>query len=288
MFGYVKCFPPELRLKEYEYYRGVYCGLCRSMGRCTGCISRMSLSYDAVFLALTRMALTGEAPSVKARRCIVHPLRKRPSCDGCASLDYSAYAGAILVWHKHCDDRHDTHGAKKLLLAAAEPFLGAARKRAGSLSELDCTVYRHMERTHELELRDNVSAEELADVSGEMLSDIFAFGLSGAEERLARQIGFHVGRWVYFIDAVDDYCKDEKNGEFNPFMRTGLPDEPSIRSALTAELAATETAVDLLPETTPEISELIRNILYLGTERVTAEVLAKIHGKNKTERRKKE
>ena len=247
----------------------------------------MSLSYDVVFLALTRMALTGEAPPVKARRCIVHPLRKRPSCDGCVSLDYSAYAGAILVWHKHCDDRQDTHGIKKLLLSAAGPFLGAARKRTESLSELDCTIERHMRRTHELELRGSASAEELADVSGDLLGEIFAFGLSGAEERLARQIGFHVGRWVYFIDAVDDYCKDEKRGEFNPFIGTGLPSEPAIRSALTAELAATETAVDLLPETTPEISELIRNILYLGTERVTAQVLAKRHGKNKAGIRKK-
>lgn len=256
------------------------------MGRCTGCFSRASLSYDAVFLALTRMAITGESPPVKARRCIVHPFRKRPSCDSCASLDYSAYAGAILAWHKYCDDRQDTHGAKKILLAAAAPFLGAARKRSQTLSELDRLIALNMKRTSKTELRGNASAEELADISGDLLGDVFAFGLSGAEERIARQIGFHVGRWVYFIDAVDDYFDDKKRGAFNPFVRTGLPDEPIIRSALTAELAATETAVDLLPAATPEISELIRNILYLGTERVTAEVLAKHNGKKPEKRRK--
>ena len=31
LFGYVKPVPAELRVKEYELYRSVYCGLCVSM-----------------------------------------------------------------------------------------------------------------------------------------------------------------------------------------------------------------------------------------------------------------
>ena len=36
MFGYVKTVRGELRIREYEYYRASYCGLCRAMGKCTG------------------------------------------------------------------------------------------------------------------------------------------------------------------------------------------------------------------------------------------------------------
>ena len=77
MFGYIKVERDELRVREYEYYKATYCGLCRSMGKCTGQCSRMLLSYDFTFLAGVRMALCGEKPQFKRRRCIAHPLRRR-------------------------------------------------------------------------------------------------------------------------------------------------------------------------------------------------------------------
>ena len=55
MFGYVKPVPAELLVKEYEFYRATYCGICRSMKKHTGSLSKVTLSYDSVFLALVRM-----------------------------------------------------------------------------------------------------------------------------------------------------------------------------------------------------------------------------------------
>ena len=57
MFGYIRPEKTECKLREYEYYRGVYCGLCRSLGKCTGQCSRMMLGYDFTFMALVRLAL---------------------------------------------------------------------------------------------------------------------------------------------------------------------------------------------------------------------------------------
>ena len=50
MFGYIRTDTPELRVRENEYYKAVYCGMCRAQGKCTGQCSRMTLSYDMVFL----------------------------------------------------------------------------------------------------------------------------------------------------------------------------------------------------------------------------------------------
>ena len=75
MYGYVRTHAPELKVREQEYYRAVYCGLCRTMGKCTGQCSRMTLSYDFTYFALVRMALTGSFPAIKARRCLAHPFR---------------------------------------------------------------------------------------------------------------------------------------------------------------------------------------------------------------------
>ena len=57
MFGYIGVHDAELRLRELDCYRGVYCGLCRAQGSCTGQCSRLTLSYDFAFMALVRTAL---------------------------------------------------------------------------------------------------------------------------------------------------------------------------------------------------------------------------------------
>ena len=47
MFGYIKTCTPQLRLCEWEAYRGIYCGLCRTLGRRFGPLARLTLSYGA-------------------------------------------------------------------------------------------------------------------------------------------------------------------------------------------------------------------------------------------------
>lgn len=34
MFGYIKPNREEMKVKEYNTYKAVYCGLCKCMGRC--------------------------------------------------------------------------------------------------------------------------------------------------------------------------------------------------------------------------------------------------------------
>ena len=62
MFGYIKTCTPQLRLCEWEAYRGIYCGLCRTLGRRFGPLARLTLSYDFTFYATLEMALREEVP----------------------------------------------------------------------------------------------------------------------------------------------------------------------------------------------------------------------------------
>ena len=50
MFGYVKPDKSELRIKEYETYKAVYCALCKELGKRYGLMSRLTLNYDYTFL----------------------------------------------------------------------------------------------------------------------------------------------------------------------------------------------------------------------------------------------
>ena len=38
------------------------------------------------------------------------------------------------------------------------------------------------------------------------------------DKRVYYEFGYHLGRWVYLIDAADDYEDDIKHNNFNPFL----------------------------------------------------------------------
>ena len=290
MYGYVRIHAPELKVREHEYYRAVYCGLCRTMGKCTGQCSRMTLSYDITYFALVRMALTGKHPVIKARRCPVHPLRKRPMAEPTDDLALCAYMSAILAHHKVRDDLRDEQGMKRTVATAVAPFVGSFRRRAikKGYGEADSAVADAMHTLCELEAARPPSVDEPADLFGELMALLLAEGLTGNREKLARKIGRHVGRWVYILDAADDFTEDMKKGRYNPLAClyadwlstdpnvTELPSDKreELKIALLNELAELECALDLLDiEEGSDVAGILRNILYLGMPREIDRVL---------------
>lgn len=52
MFGYVRPSLGRLTEEEKVRFQAAYCGLCRTMGRRCGAVSRLFLNYDLMFLAV--------------------------------------------------------------------------------------------------------------------------------------------------------------------------------------------------------------------------------------------
>jgi hypothetical protein len=283
MFGYIRTHVPELRVREHECYRAVYCGLCREMGRCTGCLSRLTLSYDFVFLTLVRMAVTGEKPTFSPRRCAVHPLRKRPMMNGNEALAHSARCAALLNYWKVRDDRADERGFKRLRAMLIQPFMAIGRRRARRVyGQLEAQIASHLAQLSALE-RDNTDSADLpANAFGALLRDICAYGLEGTQAKLAAAIGYHAGRWIYLIDALDDRAADAERGSYNPlnlmYGTSALTAEQTetFSAHLTEELMEIESALDLTDgDAFPEGMALLRNMLYLGMPRVAEAILQK-------------
>ena len=273
MFGYVRTHTPEMKVSEYEYYRAAYCGLCRSMGKCTGQCSRMTLSYDFAFLALVRLALSGEETEIKRRRCIAHPLKRRAMMEKNAELEFCAYAAALLTYHKLADDITDERGAKRAVARMTRPMARSMRKKAlkrGALCELDAHISTCLARLSEFEKSGKPSVDDPAEIFGELLAGIVSEGLDGAREKIAKSIGYHVGKWIYITDALDDLPEDIKKGRYNPFILLygGDLDEAKselVRTALKAELCDAEGAFDLIDfGDNRMIENIIYNIIYLG------------------------
>jgi len=282
MFGYVKTYTPELYVKENEFYKGVYCGLCRSLGKCTGQLSRMTLNYDFVFGALLRIAATGEKLSFESRRCIVHPINKRIMANGCDSLDFCARAGVLRSYHKANDDIADEKGARRLRGACLKALMKGMRRRAKKqLAEADGIISSGLAELSRIEQSECESVDIPADIFGRLMGELISISLPEREARIIKNAAYHLGRWIYIVDAADDFEDDVKNGRFNPFFRLykedtlGNAHKEDIFNALTAELMQISSAVDLL-DATPEneaVFGIINNILRLGMPNTAERVL---------------
>lgn len=297
MFGYVRTVNAELKVKEYELYRATYCGLCRSMGKCTGNCSRMTLNYDFVFLALVRYAITPCKVSFKARRCIAHPIKKRDSMERNEILDYCSAASAILNYQKVLDDIHDERGAKKLKASLLRPFVAHSRKKAlkrdASLKDLDSTIEKKLAELNAIEKSECVGVDTPAACFGEILGEIMAHGYEGGDRRIAFELGKHIGAWIYVADALDDMRDDKKKHRYNPLLKLyggRIPNKDEldlIYDATKNKLFSAESAFNLIDIDDSAIKNILQNILYLGIPQKTADIINKYQEETKSKGKNK-
>ena len=271
MFGYVKPLHTELLVKDYEFYRATYCGICRSMKKHTGLLSNISLSYDSVLLALVRMLFVPDGEiSARKGRCIAHPLKKRVMLNINSATEYTARAFAILAYHKALDDIADEGFGKKLLVAPVKPILSSGRKRA-KIPDIAETIAEKLLAIRALEEKREASVDAPAELFGELLGEVFANGLPERDAIVCREFGTALGRFIYAADAAEDYERDRKEGKYNPYVLLyggePLTDEnrQSIKCALIFECKRMESAVNLMPfGNRATIENIIKNIIYLG------------------------
>ena len=271
MFGYVKPRVSELLVREHEFYRATYCGVCLAMKSETGNLSRATLTYDSVFLALVRMLYIPRTEfSAEPRRCIAHPLKRRPMLSENAALSYTAGAFAILTHYKLSDDLHDEGLGKRLVAGAARSVTATAKRRAG-MPELERIVREKLAEIRGLEDSACPSVDKPATLFGELLGEVFATGLVESERLVPYRLGYHLGRFIYAADAAEDYDADRAKGSYNPYVISyggaDLTDENrrTIRCALLEECRCIEGAVNLLPfGELATIENIVRNIIYLG------------------------
>ena len=240
MFGYVR--PPQERLSQasQERFRHIYCGLCHTLGRRYGAISRFILNYDFTCLAILLSAGEKEPPLCEAR-CPASPFKKQCHCSGSAALELAADESVILTYWQLMDGVAD-HGVLKgsFYRLAAALLRPAYRKAAAFRPSFDKIV---QERLAELSSLEHSRCDSL-DAPADAFAGILA---AAAEEvgdpvcrRVLYQLLYHLGRWVYLVDAADDLKEDAASGNYNPIaLRYGLADgtmPPQVRKQFAVTL----------------------------------------------------
>ena len=184
----------------------------------------------------------------------------------------------MSVKHKFDDDIADRDlGIKALLYpeavhlknkAACDPTLH------DTIAELDDEIGKACAALRETEKNDP-SADEAAEYSGALTSALLGCGLEGSNARIARELGRHIGKWIYFADAADDYEKDVKKGRFNPYIKEGGLPVKRLRISMMLELNAASRALDLIDFEDKGIEAIVKNILYLGMPAQADKILDK-------------
>ncbi|MBQ8576455.1 MAG: hypothetical protein IJ449_00590 [Clostridia bacterium] len=249
MFGYVRVQADDLRVREYAYYRAVYCGTCRSMEKNISPLLSFSLRYDFVLLALVRMVLSDIRGEIVPRRCMANPLRRRPMMADNPALAFSAECAAMLTHFGVQDNIADERGTKRILYRMLSPVTAAmyqkARRGDDTLSALDETVRASLSALAELEHSGTSSPDAAAQPFGDLLGAMFAHGYNGSARRIAEGIGIHTGRFIYLCDAADDAPADEKSGSYNPFVYAAKEEHLTVTDYLKLYRERIETALNM-------------------------------------------
>lgn len=272
MFGYVKAYKPELRIKEFEFYKAVYCSLCRDLGKKYGLVARFSLSYDFTFLALLNMALNDGCVKTERKHCVCNPLKKcNYLCRGELPQMPTA-AAAIMLYFKLNDNVADEGFFKGLFYRFLRLLSQKGYKKAvAEFPNIQKIFTEYMNSQNRVENEGICDIDLAAEPTAKMLSELFAACSPNGEARALERLGYSMGRWIYILDAAADLEKDMLKKRYNPF-KAEINGDTNLNNFLKSRVLPTlnmcigeaEAAFDLLE--IMRFKNILGNIVYVGLE----------------------
>ncbi len=294
MFGYVR---PSQDLPEEERRRfgRAYCGLCHVLGKRYGTAARFILNYDFTFLAIL-LSEREEGP-VHYGRCAAHPVHGRDRLESTEALVLAADESVIMAYWQARDgvEDHDWfHGLK--YRGASAVLEGAYRKAAKARPAFDASTRRQLMALAELERANCPSMDRAADTFAVLLQGAAQAVDEPVRRRVLEQMLYHLGRWVYLVDAADDLKKDAAAGTYNPVaLRYGLAKGIWTEEARESFAATLDHSIHMMA-TAFELwdfgvwTPVLKTTLYAGLFRVGKAVLEGTFrggGENKREAQEK-
>ena len=285
MFGYIRPRTSALSAGETDFYKSVYCGVCRIGGKRVSRFTRLLLNNDFVFLCIVRMAVCGGKACAETRRCPYSFRKKCMMCENDSAL-YTSAAFGILLYYKALDDVMDSRGAARFFAKLRMLFARGMFRRASAL----CPGFAD-------EVKERLSAlaglEKAGCPSPDLVSDTFArltalAASYGAEERdrdILAECGYHIGRYIYLIDSLDDSARDERKGGYNVLdlyygsAENVLEKAEEIKQTLTDSVHAFCRAYERSGGSVYD--GLVYNIAELGCADSFAAVMNKLKGTDK-------
>lgn len=210
----------EMKVKELRKYQSMYCSLCDRLKKDYGFLSRFILSYDITFLLISLNFLVSDTKENINFRCPYNPVRKIKNEVNIPILEYSAFINYWLVIEKLSDDIQDNNSYIK----KAFKKLLESKKYKHNLKKYNPSIiilHQKLKKIYELE-SDATGMDDfdrLTNEFGTFFAKIFdtrnILDVKTKYNEIYEKIFFQIGKWIYIMDAFDDYLEDNKKHRFN-------------------------------------------------------------------------
>lgn len=270
MIGYLKPHLKKAGKAMKKEYRAVYCGLCHALKGKHGFVGMACLNYEVTLLLLLGAALRDEKPRIFHGACTLSPLIFVPYVDYYTD-DFLAAAdiSLIIADAEAADNLEDD---KKFRWKIASKILSHAAKK---ITLADTSGIRSaIEKYYNSEKSDSIDYSAVIRYCGDLV-EALAFpltnGLPEEERERYLSIANNIGKWVYLVDACDDWAKDQKSGSFNPINLFPADLDP----AHLIDLFETLIADDLCSMQIKHYKELTKYLLVDNLKNISSEIIEK-------------
>jgi len=214
MYGYINVNEPYLYKKDEVLYNSMYCGICKGIGKYCGQRARLSLNYDITFFSLLVHNILGQDITIKKQRCITHWIKARPTAQNNELINQIADINVILAYNKTYDDIIDSKKGK-FKRSILKKGYKKAYKRNKQIAELVSNMYSDLRKLEENKCD---SVDIVCEPFAKMMEDLSNLVLKDKANEYTKKLFYNIGKWIYLIDAIDDFEKDKKSGNYNVFI----------------------------------------------------------------------
>ena len=200
-------------MKDDTLYNALYCGVCKSIGKTCTQSARLSLTYDIAFFSALVHNLTNEDVEINRQRCVTHWIKKRPMVKkGDRLTNLSALINVELAYYKIKDDILDGNGGKFKLSF----FKRSHKKVLKNTPQISKIIEKNYQDLFKLEKEKCAILDMICDPFSRMMEELGDFAIGDKSTESTKKLFYFLGKWIYLVDALDDYEKDVEEGCYNP------------------------------------------------------------------------
>lgn len=270
MFGYVVPRKDRLSPLQLDRYKAAYCGLCHGLKQRYGFRARFLVNYDMTFLYFL---LQQQQKGQEMERCFcpANPFCRKNCLPTDKTMAYAADLCILLGCQKLEDAALDGGFFSKLGAKLALLFYRSAYRKAAGLRPMEEQAFRDcLRQLYALEQAHCGSIDRVADTFASLLKVCAASITQERRRRPMELLLYHVGRYLYLTDALEDLPKDLKKNRYNPLRyrycvedgHLRAEDKQQLMDSIDASISMAASAFELLE--TGENTELLDNIIYYG------------------------
>lgn len=230
MIGYMRPIKGKFSGEQRKIYQAIYCGLCRKLKYQHGLLGTLTINYEMVDMLLLIDSLRNDEPTRMKMSCSLSPLIWKDMM-GFNEHHYimAAEMAMIIVNLEIQDNVADENRMKdKVMLTVSNQKIQKVIKYSENVYSAlkdDYSEYMKNENKAHKNLCGFESVVEtcgrITGTMGRLISEAARIEEINAIEKIMNIWG----RWVYLVDATDDYIEDNKCNHFNPWILNDAPSD---------------------------------------------------------------